>query len=240
MTVQEAAQKVEVNLKDFAELGDELAEYVGTLKLERKTRDEISRLITEFESTLSKPVELDPKGLSKWLPGLESAVLLDGERLVLRKGGKELQVSVLKLEPDPYLAVVREAATAVAKLMEEEDARRAESIKPALQVSARLAGGKLAVFDWRSYVLVFTNLGGTARRVTISVSTAEGERYGPFDVDARETKEVELRHFRRILRSGVLNVRARCEDEEGKKYVGDVELRPNTKAVRVFKLVPVT
>lgn len=85
-------------------------------------------------------------------------------------------------------------------------------------------------------MLVLTNKGGVARRVTISVSSAGGERYGPFDINARKTTEVEPRHFKALRNSGVLKIAARREDQEGRKYAGDAELELSSKAVRLVKL----
>ena len=233
---QEATEKAKPDLEEFAELGDELEKYVGTLKLEKETKKQISRFVSDVGAALSKPVELDAGHLSKWFPRADSAVLLDGEKLVVRHDKGETAFSLLKLKPDPYFAVVKEVAAVVARLMAEEDARRAEGIRPVLQVFTRLIGGKLAVFDWRNYMLVFANTGGAAKDVEISMSTAGDEWYGPFDISAMETKEVAMRHFYRILNSKVLKIALRCEDEEGRKYAGEVELRPNSNTIRVFRL----
>ena len=238
MAAVETTRPPEAKVEEFSELRDELAQYVGTLKLERKTKKEIAHLMDEVQSAMSKRLVLETRPLRRWFPGVDSAVLLEGERLILRKGKREYEVSVLTLQPDPYMAVVKEAASIVVRLLSEAEARAAALAKPALQVSTRMIGGKLAVFDWRNYVLVLANTGGQAKRVTISESTASQEKYGPFDIDSLETNEIGLRHFYRILNSKVLKVRARCEDQDGRRYTGEVELGPNTKAIRVFKLVP--
>lgn len=234
---QEAKQEEAAQLKEFADLGDELVKYVGALKLERETKKQISRFVYEMQATLSKPVELEPGPLSKWFPGADSAVLLDGENLVIRQGEKETTVSLLRLEPDPYFAVVKEVAVAVGRLMTEEETRRADKLRPALQVSTRLIGRRLAVFDWRGYKLVIANMGGRARGTKISVSTAGKEWYGPFNVEAMGTKEVALHHFYRIQGSKTLKVTVRCKDDDGRTYAGEVELKPESNEVNVFRLV---
>ena len=232
----EAAQKAKVHIEDFSDLGDELTKYVGALKLERKAKKEISHFIGQFLSMMSQPVPLDPKRLSEWIPGIDSAVLVEGEKLVVKKGEREYQISVLTLPPDPYLEVVKEAAAVVAKLLAEEDARQAAKIKPNLQVFLRMIGGRLAVFDWRNCMLVLANTGGAAKKVTLSLSTADKETYGPIDINALENTEIELRHLYRILNTKNLKVVAKCEDAEGRQYSGEIEIEPNTKSVRIFTL----
>ena len=233
---QQARAKPRPDLKEFADLGDELVKYVGALKLENKTKKEISRFVHDVQAALSKPVKLDASRLKEWFPGADSAVLIDGEKLVVRQGTKETEVSLLRLEPDPYFAVVKEVGSEVTRLMEEADAERARSIAPALQVTARLLGGKLAIFDWRNYNLVVANTGGNAKSVTISVSPTGPEKYGPFDIRAFETAEFTLRHLYRILDSRALKITARCEDDDGRRYVGDAELEVGSKRVRVLRL----
>jgi len=62
------------------------------------------------------------------------------------------------------------------------------------------------------------------------------EWYGPFDINTLETREVELYHFNKIRNTKVLKIEVKCEDEDGRKYTGEVELSPGSKAVRIFKL----
>jgi hypothetical protein len=240
MAATEVEQKNEVNLEDFTDLREELINYVGTLKTERKTKREISRFIDDVQTELSKPIELNVRHLANWFPGIHSAALIEGERLILRRGTREYEVSVLALDPDPYMAVVREAASQVVKLLAEAEEKAAAKVIPSLQVSTRLVGGKLGVFDWRNCLLVVANTGGKAKHLIVSLSTADKESYGPFDIDAMETKEINLRHLYRILNTEVLKVTAKCEDQDARKYTGKVELRPNAKTIRVFKLAPVS
>jgi hypothetical protein len=235
-TALETTERAKPDLKEYADLGDELAKYIGTLKLERDTKEQISRLVYQVQAALSKPLELDPRRLSKLFPNTDSAVLVDGEKLLVRQGKKETAVSLLELEPDPYFAVVKEVGAAVVRLLKEDEARRSEGIKPLLQVSTKLRGRELALFDFRSYALLLSNTGGAARKVKISLSTDSGEWYGPFDVDGMETKELEVRHVHRILKSKAFKIAIRCEDGEGRKYAGEVEAKPNSKAARAFKL----
>ncbi len=233
---RETDEKAKPNLNEFADLGDEISKYVGTLSLERETKKEISRFVNDVQGVLSRPVKLSAGQLNKWFPSADSAVLVDGEKLIVRQGKKETAVSLLELEPDPYFAVVKEVATEVTRLMEQADAKRAQSIKPSLQVFARLIGGKLAVFDWRNYELVLANVGGNARNVTISVSPTGKEKYGPFDINSMETTEFRLRHLYQILNSRTLKITARCEDDDGRRYTGEAELEVGSKAVRLFHL----
>jgi hypothetical protein len=235
-TALEAREQAKPDLKEFTDLGDELAKYIGTLKLERETKEQISRLVYQVQAALSKPLELDPRHLSKLFPSADSAVLVDGEKLLVRQGKKETAVSLLELEPDPYFAVVKEVGAAVVRVLEEDEARRAEGIRPLLQVSTRLKGRELALFDFRSYLLVLSNTGGAAKKVKISLSTAGDEWYGPFDIGEMETKELEVRHVHRILRSTAVKITVKCEDGEGRKYSGEVEAKPNSRSARAFKL----
>lgn len=137
----EATQTTDFSLREFADLGEELVKYVGTLKLEKETKDQIAQYINEIQSALSKPMELNAGRLSKWFPGVNKVVLVKEEKLVLRKGKKETQISVLELKPDPYVAVVKEATSSVARLLAEEEVRRTEKIKSGLQASTRVMGG---------------------------------------------------------------------------------------------------
>jgi hypothetical protein len=232
----EASEREKPDMKEFTDLGDELAKYLSTLKLERETKKEISRLVYQVQAIFSKPVELDPRHLSKLYPSADSALLVDGEKLLVRQGKKETAISLLELEPDPYYTVVKEVADVVIRLLEEDEAKRAARVRPSLQVSTMLTGRELAGFDFRNYMLMFGNTGGDARKVKISLSTAGDEWYGPFDIDEMETKELEVRHMYRILKSAAFKVSVRCEDREGRKYAGEVEVKPNSRSIRVFKL----
>lgn len=95
------------------------------------------------------------------------------------------------------------------------------------------------MFGCRNHMLVLGDFGARAKKVTIFRSTADDEDYGPIDFDQSETKEIELRRLYRILKSELLKIRARCEDQVGRRYTGEVELGPSTRAIRVFKTVPV-
>jgi hypothetical protein len=110
----------EWNLQEVTELGEEVVRYADTLKIEEKTKENIARYVNEIQKAMSKPVELDPKRLARWFPNADSASLVEGENLVLKRGKKEVQVSVLKLDPEPYMAVVREAASTVARLIADD------------------------------------------------------------------------------------------------------------------------
>ncbi len=98
--VEEDAGKGERDLKDLSDFGDELVECAGTLKLGGETKEQISRFVNEVQSALSKPMKIDAKHLAQWFPSADNAVLVDGEKLVVRQGKKESAVSLLELEPN--------------------------------------------------------------------------------------------------------------------------------------------
>jgi hypothetical protein len=233
-------QSTEQTLKEITNVGDELVKYISTLKLEKETKKEISRFVYEFQSAFSGELKLNAKHLSEWFPPAKSAALVGGETLVLRTGKKETRISVLELKPDSYVAVVKEAAASVAKLMAEEktrrEASRAGSIKPALQMFTGLKGGKLAVFDWRSYSLLVSNTGGAAKRVTVYVTSLGGQKHGPLQINKGETVELELGVFRRLRKSGDIRMVVMCEDQDGRKYRGKAKLELNAKEAQVLSL----
>lgn len=220
--------------KEAAELGDEFLRYSDALKLERETKKRLAEYVGEVQKTLSRTVELNPKHLTEWFPGTDSAVLQEGEWLVLKRSKKETRVSMLELEPAPYMAVVQDVAAAVTRMMEEADASRAKNVMPSLQVFVRSAG-KDSSTDWRSSELTFTNMGGKACHVMI-FSPDSKEWYGPFDVNAMETAEVGLHSFSRLKSQKAFKFTLRCEDEDGRRYGGGVELSLGSRAVRVLKL----
>lgn len=224
------------DIKEFAELGEEFAQYVGTLNLERETKAQISQYVHDVQATLSKKVELDPKTLAKWFPKADSVVLEDGVKLTVKQGKASAQYSLLEMEPDPYYAVVKEVGVVVSNLLAQADAKREAQAKPNLQVFTRLTGRKVGVFDWRNYELILANTGGRAVGMTVTIS-AEGKwSFGPIDINSMETTEIELRNFSKIAQSNALIIEVRCEDEDGKGYAGRVELKPDSKAVRIFEL----
>ena len=182
--------------KEAAELGDEFLRYADTVKLERETRKKLAEYVSGIQKAFSKTVELSPKHLTEWYPGTESAVLQEGEWLVLKRSKKETRLSILELEPAPYMAVVKEVAAEVARIMDEADATRAENVMPSLQVFVK-SGAKNAPADWRSSELMFTNMGGRACHVMV-FSPESMEWYGPFDINTMETAEVGLHSFSRI------------------------------------------
>lgn len=220
--------------KEAAELGDEFLRYADTLKLEQETKRKLAEYVNGVQKTLSKTVELDPRHLTEWFPGADSAVLQEGEWLVLRRSKKETRVSILELESAPYMAVVQDVAAEVTRLMEEADSKRAKNVMPSLQVFVRSVA-KYTPADWRSSELTFTNMGGKACHVMV-FSPDSKEWYGPFDINAMETAEVGLRSFSRIKDPKVFRFTLRCEDEDGRRYGGGVELALGSRAVRVLKL----
>jgi len=239
-TALAVVQNAEQSVKEIANVGEELVKYISTLKLERETRKEISRFVYEFQSAFSGELKLNAKHLSEWFPPAKSAALVGGKTLVLRLGKKETKISVLELEPDPYVAVVKEAAASVARLMAEEEARReaerAETIKPALKMFRSLKGGKLAVFDWRSYSLVVSNTGGAAKRVTVYVTSLGGQKHGPLQINKGETLELELGRFGRLRKSGGIRMVVMCEDQDGRKYRCKAKLELNAEEAQVLSL----
>ncbi|MDG6901068.1 MAG: hypothetical protein JRM80_03825 [Nitrososphaerota archaeon] len=223
--------------KEAVELGDELLKYADTLQLERGTKERIAEFMREFQKAFSKPVKLNPKHLSEWFPGADSALLLEGESLVMKRGSKEVKVSVLEMEPAPYMALVQEVAAEVARLMEEEDVRRAKSVVPSLQAFVKSSREYASPADWHGSELIFTNTGGLAAHVMV-FSPASKEWYGPFDIKAMETAEVGMQHFSRLRDAKPLKITIRCDDQDGRNYAGEVELTLGSKAVRVIKLIP--
>jgi hypothetical protein len=235
---QKAAEPDRPDFKEFAELGEEFAQYICTLNLERETRARVSEYVHEVQRELSKQVSLDPGQLSKWFPKAESAVVEDGARLTITQGMKSTTYSLLEMEPEPYYAVVKEIGAVVAGLLAEADAKREGELKPALQAFARVTGTKLGVFDWRNCELILANTGGRAVGMTVTISAEGRWSYGPIDIDSMETAEIELRSFSKISRSKALGIEVQCEDEDGRRYVGRAELQPASKAVRIFELAP--
>ena len=220
--------------KEAAELGDEFLRYADTVKLEKEARKRLAEYVSGVQKTLSKTVTLNPRHLTEWFPGAESAVLQEGEWLVLKRSKKETRVSMLELEAAPYMAVVKDVAAEVTRIMDEADARRAENVIPSLQVFVRSAA-KNPPADWRSSELMFTNMGGRACHVMV-FSPESKEWYGPFDINTMETAEVGLRSFSRIKDPKTFRFTLRCEDEDGRRYGGGAELALGSRAVRVLKL----
>jgi hypothetical protein len=239
MPLSQEAASVEPDLKEFADLEEEFEKYVGTLKIERETKAQVSEYVHQVQAALAKQVTLDPKQLAAWFPKADSAVLEDGVKLTVTQGKKTTSVSLLKLEPEPYYAVVKEVGLAVSKLLEEAEAQRGSEVIPKLQAFTRQTGRKVGVFDWRNYELILANTGGRAVAMAVEIS-AEGKwNYGPIDVNSMETTVIDLHDFSRIEHSKSLKIDLRCEDQDGRVYTGRVELQPNTKSVRVFELKPI-
>lgn len=235
---QGAEQKVEPELRQFAELGEEFAKYVGTLNLERETKAKVSQYIREIQAELSKQIALDPKKLSKWFPKAESAVVEDGAKLTVKQGKKATVLSLMDMDPDPYYAVVKEVGTLVGRMLAEEEKDRGAMVKPALQVFTRQTGRKAGVFDWRNYELILANTGGRAVGMTVTI-LAEGKwSFGPLDVDSMETTEIDLHDFSKIEKARALKIEVKCEDADGRGYSGTAELQRSSKSVRVFELAP--
>jgi hypothetical protein len=214
-------------MSEASDLADELEGYARSLRLEKDSRERLARFIKSLQGAISRPIVLDAAGLSGYFPGAREASLVDGEKLVVSYGsGRKEEFSVLYLDPERYLAVVKCAAASVVRIVEEEEEKRAAGVKPSLVVSARLEGGKLAIFDWRGYRLLFSNRGAAARGIVVSV-TADGQSYGPFDLSQGQTEEVVLRHFRLLQRAGTLHLRLSCRDQDGRRYAGVAKLKPN-------------
>ena len=233
---QGTTQRVNPDLKEFTELGEEFDKYVGTLNLERETKVKVSETVKDVQAALSKQVVLDPRHLSKWFPKAESAVLDEGVKLTVKQGKKATIVSLLDMDPGPYYAVVKEVGAAVSHLVEEAEEKRGKEVRPALQAFTRLTGRKPGAFDWRNYELILANTGGLAAGMTVTISGEGKWSYGPIDIDSMETAEILLNNFSRINQSKVLTIGVRCEDEDGRSYVGKVELQPDSKSVKVFGL----
>lgn len=235
---QEAAaeKRPDQDLKELAGLGEEFAKYLEVTDMEREKKLEITRCLQEAQSAFSKEVRLDARPLKKWFPGADGAVLENGTNLVITKGKTKTMHSVLELEPDPYLAVVKALGTVVSKLAAEADKERAAEVKPVIQVFTRLKDSRVGAFDWRDQDLTLANIGGGAKKVRLSLSAEGREWYGPVDVDSMETVEISLVRLRKVKNSKVLKIEAWCEDVDGRGYSGKVELEPNSKAVRIFPL----
>jgi hypothetical protein len=105
-------------------------------------------------------------------------------------------------------------------------------------VFARLSGGKVAMFDRRNYCLVFANTGGAAKGMTLR--TSGGEKYGPFDINSKETAEVELGGFKALREAGKLKIAATCEDRAKRRYFGEAQINLNSKKVCLLHLEPVS
>lgn len=234
----EATEKARSVVAEFAGLGEEFAKYLEALNLEKETKLEISRCLQETQTSLSKEVSFDAKPLKKWFPGADGAVLEGGTNLVITKGKKRTVHSVLELDPDPYLAVVRAVGVEVAKLTAAEDEQKRAREKPVLQAFTRLAEKGSEPFDWRNHELTLANTGGPARKVRLSLSAEGREWYGPVDVEPMEKVEIELGKLSKVRESKALRVELWCEDARGRSYSAKVELEPHSKAVKIFDLAP--
>lgn len=223
---------MERSVSEASELREELSRYVSASKLEFTRRRQLVDFMRRLQASLSAPVELDPHVLSEFFPRADEFRLERGEKLVAKtREGEVTETSILTLGPEPFAAVARTAAATLERLVEDEEARRAEAVKPRLWVAPAVVGAKFSIFDWRAYVLVVSNSGGTAFGVRVA-GPSSGAMRGSFDIVGGSYVKLDLRRFKKLDSSGAVDLALTCGDVEGRKYGGKltVDLRSAKKS----------
>lgn len=211
----------ESSVTEASELREEILRYAAASKLEFDKRRQLVGAMRRLQAGLPSPVELDPRALSEVFPRADELYLEGGERVVAKTKGGVREIPVLALGPESFVAVVRTAAAALERLMEREEARRAEAVRPRLWVAPAVVGGRFAIFDWRAYVLVVSNTGGKAVGVRVTIPSS-GAAPRPFDIASGSERRLDLRRFKRLDSSGKVDLALACGDVEGRRYGGNL------------------
>ncbi len=222
----------ERSVREASELNEELSRYAAASRLEFTRRRQLVDSMRRLQAGLSVPVELDPHLLSESFPRVDELRLEEGEKLVAKtKGGKVTETPILALGSESFMAVARTAAVTLERLVEHEEARRAEAVRPRLWVVPAVVGARFTIFDWRAYALAVSNSGGTAVGVRVAVPSLGAMRRS-FNIARGSHARLNLRKFENLDSLGAVDLILTCGDVEGRKYSGKltVDLRSAKKS----------
>ena len=112
-----------------------------------------------------------------------------------------------------------------------EETRRVETKPPSLSFRISLEGGRLAIFDWRSYHLSIKNEGGDLKDARVSAMLPPLlHRYKPLELGSGAEANLDLKRFHRLARAESIKAEVRCKDADMREYRGALEVELEGKA----------
>jgi hypothetical protein len=153
-----------------------------------------------------------------------------GNLVLVSKSGQTVSRPLGSLSGDEFVVVTKDCTAKLLQLVSKEVVAIVEAEQPELLLRISLAGGRLLIFDWRSYHLSIRNAGGDSRdvRVSAKILTAS-HRYEPLELRRGAETDLDLREFHGLGREETVKVEVRFKDAGIKEYKGSMSVELESK-----------
>ncbi|MDE1854253.1 MAG: hypothetical protein KGI38_10990 [Thaumarchaeota archaeon] len=244
MTGDTESQQAEVNpsiVHEVSGLAEEFGELLDVEAKEKGMRSALVQVMVQIQKSLGEPIQLSRTSLGQEFPKIKSA-WIDGNTVVFvpEKTKKQVSVPLARLEYGLFMELVGEATKAIDKVVGERRRTHLEEIRPVLSLTLRLEGGQLAIFDWRKFHLIISNVGGDARGLYITSEwKGRSKRVGPLEVPEIYNMDVELGSLYQFVNQDALFLRIDCKDAEGNGYSAKANMPLTNEKRQKLELKPI-
>jgi hypothetical protein len=210
---------------EMAELTREAANLRTFAEREAEERKMIVKSIASMRSRFGSDIPLSGETVARFKGFRKAHINRTGDLVLVAITGKAVSRRLDSLSSEEFVSVASDCASRLLEPINKEEGNASKSKRPQLLLRISLAGGRLLIFDWRSYHLSIRNSGGDSEAVRISVKILTRlHRYPPFELLHNGTTDLDLRKFHMLGREESVKVEARCRDRDGREYKGSVRV----------------
>jgi len=212
-------------------MGEEYKKLAELSQVEKTGKVAMVDAIKSLLAYVDKPIVILPETLGDEFGDVEDASVVNTGVVIIRtRDGTVVSRPLDKFATKDFLRLVQGFLSELLRFVTAKaDEAAALPEKPQLRVRATLEGGRMLIFDWRSFHIHVKNDGGEARtlrvraNVVASDSDNEGVEYGPFSVARGSEVQFDLEKFQGVG-SGALKLEIDCDDVSYRSYSGQVTM----------------
>jgi len=225
-----AAPRRKAMLEEISNMGEEFKRLEELARVEESGRGTVIKGMKSLLSYLNAPVPVSAGTLLEGYGDIEDIRILAAGDVILRtKSGSIVSNPLERLSQKDFLTLVQGLLTELVRRVAEKSEAAVMAEMPRLSVMTTLEGGRMLLFDWRSFHVHLKNDGGDALTLKAQVMMGdERNAYGPFKVPRGTEVEFDLRKFHGV-RSGAIHLDVQCVDATLRGYEGKVTVAPGKK-----------
>ncbi len=209
----------------MAELTKEATGLRDINRKEAEERQMIIRSIQKIQSRVKADIALSDQAMASFKGFREAHLDREGNLVLVDMSRKTISKPLASLSGDEFVSVARDCAPELLQLVGKEENEIIESKRPELLLRISLEGGRLLIFDWRSYHVSIRNVGGDSKDLRVSAKIqALFHRYDPLELRHDAEAQLDLRKFHNLARQAAVKVDVRCKDVDRREYGGSLSL----------------